>query len=328
MARRGQMYYQNGLYAWSYEEYLRLLITLDSQNAEADSNSMKAQGAGIQTTSGVRDRALFSLWEAAYRAGRPDLLEKSWLFFPTSNNITDSKERDAWRRWYRAFQARLRYNQEEFGRAATILNKEVGAPRRVSGPDWLPALAFFNQWAGSLKNNRLYLAKYVTETPRETQAGIGKNEKAELLENEKVLEELPPPLTTPGLLESTTGGELRRLWSDYRDWWRAERKSPWLAGSLSGLVPGTGHFYAGRDSDGWTSLGAVVVFGGLSVLAFREGSATFGTISALGAAAFYTGGIYGAARAAHHYNLRAEEKYYFTFRHILLDEYRSPWREP
>lgn len=86
------------------------------------------------------------------------------------------------------------------------------------------------------------------------------------------------------------------------------RKSPWVAATLSALVPGTGKLYAGRLSDGLYSL---VLIGGNAWLAyegFRDKGVSsfkgwlFGTVGAV----FYVGNIYGSAVAVRLYNESTE----------------------
>lgn len=87
------------------------------------------------------------------------------------------------------------------------------------------------------------------------------------------------------------------------------RKSPWLAGTLSALIPGTGKVYAGRTSDGLYSL---ALTGGAAWLAYR-GFEDDGTSSVKGwllgsvGAVLYVGNIYGSVVAVRLHNSNHEE---------------------
>jgi tetratricopeptide (TPR) repeat protein len=87
------------------------------------------------------------------------------------------------------------------------------------------------------------------------------------------------------------------------------QKSPWLAGAMSTVLPGSGKIYAGRTADGLYSL---VLIAGASWLAY-EGFRDAGTSSFKGwffggaATLFYVGNIYGATVAVRLYNERFKE---------------------
>jgi TolA-binding protein len=87
------------------------------------------------------------------------------------------------------------------------------------------------------------------------------------------------------------------------------RKSPVLAGLMSAVVPGTGHFYTGRWRDGTIALllnGAFLVAGIEAVSAGNEAAAG---LLLFFEAAWYSGAIYGAINAAHKYNRDLEERW-------------------
>lgn len=95
---------------------------------------------------------------------------------------------------------------------------------------------------------------------------------------------LEPP--REGLLART--GEFERL----------PDKSEWLAGSMSALLPGSGHVYAGRTEDGLVALltNSILIGGTLAAIHNEEEV----TAAALGFVAFgfYAGNVYGAVNAA------------------------------
>jgi tetratricopeptide (TPR) repeat protein len=87
------------------------------------------------------------------------------------------------------------------------------------------------------------------------------------------------------------------------------RKSPALAGLMSALIPGTGHFYTGRFRDGAVALllnGAFLAAGIEAVSANNEAAAG---LLFFFEAAWYSGAIYGAVNAAQKYNRDIEERW-------------------
>lgn len=87
------------------------------------------------------------------------------------------------------------------------------------------------------------------------------------------------------------------------------RKSPAVAGVLSALVPGTGHFYTGRFRDGAVALllnGAFLVAG---IEASGAGNEAAASLLFFFEAAWYSGSIYGAVNAAYKHNRDQEERW-------------------
>ena len=90
------------------------------------------------------------------------------------------------------------------------------------------------------------------------------------------------------------------------------RKSPFLSGLFSGLVPGLGKAYTGQWKDGLFSL----VFVAANAVGAYRGFSQQGTGSALGwitagiGTAFYVGNIYGSVKAAQQYNHLQEKAYH------------------
>ncbi|MBI3330083.1 MAG: tetratricopeptide repeat protein [Nitrospinae bacterium] len=86
-------------------------------------------------------------------------------------------------------------------------------------------------------------------------------------------------------------------------------RSPALAGALSLVIPGTGHFYTGRFRDGVMALllnGAFLAAGIEAVTAGNEAAAG---LLFFFEAAWYSGSVYGAVNAAHKYNRDQEERW-------------------
>jgi tetratricopeptide (TPR) repeat protein len=80
-------------------------------------------------------------------------------------------------------------------------------------------------------------------------------------------------------------------------------KSPLLAGTLSALVPGSGHIYAGRYGDGITSLLLNGLFIAGTVVAIQQENYAVAGVTGLIGLPFYIGNIYGGVNAATKWNL-------------------------
>lgn len=88
-----------------------------------------------------------------------------------------------------------------------------------------------------------------------------------------------------------------------------DRRSPVLAGVLSGILPGAGQLYAGRKRDAVVSLllNGLFVFG--AVQAFRGGNEATGILLSSAEIGWYSGNIASAASGARSYNRRRQERY-------------------
>ena len=103
----------------------------------------------------------------------------------------------------------------------------------------------------------------------------------------------PPVAGLPGLWQEQDGELIRRYEA-------LPRKSAWLAGALSAVVPGLGRVYIGRVADGIMSFVLIGVTGVLSAQGFYdEGRASVrGWILGSVAALLYVGNVYGSAVGA------------------------------
>ena len=95
-------------------------------------------------------------------------------------------------------------------------------------------------------------------------------------------------------------------------------RSPVMAGTLSAVLPGSGHLYAGRPGQAASSflLNALFITG--AVLAFKNDSPVLGGILVFFELGWYVGGIRSAARAAREANEKEERRY----RQELKEKYR------
>lgn len=87
------------------------------------------------------------------------------------------------------------------------------------------------------------------------------------------------------------------------------RKSPFLAGLMSAVLPGAGYFYAERYGDGIMAfvINGLSVAGALSAV-YNENYALAGIVGGIGAP-FYLGSIYGSANAARKWNAAIRNDY-------------------
>lgn len=86
-------------------------------------------------------------------------------------------------------------------------------------------------------------------------------------------------------------------------------KSPAVAGTLSGILPGSGHLYAGRPGQAASSFLLNALFIAGAVIAFQNDSPVLGGILVFFELGWYQGGIRSAAQAAREENEKQERKY-------------------
>lgn len=99
--------------------------------------------------------------------------------------------------------------------------------------------------------------------------------------------------------------------------------SPFLAGTMSAIIPGSGKFYARRWKDGISSL----LFVGLTAFQSYRGFEKNGVESVYGwimgglSFSFYLGNVYGSVKAAKDYNQNLNEKYKENIIDFYMDHY-------
>ncbi|MFO7525847.1 MAG: hypothetical protein R6W68_10360 [Ignavibacteriaceae bacterium] len=86
-------------------------------------------------------------------------------------------------------------------------------------------------------------------------------------------------------------------------------KSPFIAGLLSTIIPGSGKIYTGELSEGLTAFMLNGLLGFLSYNNFKNDHNLRGWLFAGAGLFFYTGNIYGSAISANRYNIRIENEY-------------------
>ena len=88
-------------------------------------------------------------------------------------------------------------------------------------------------------------------------------------------------------------------------------KQPWLAATLSALVPGAGQLYNGRPVDALLALGFTGLFGAAGVYAYRGlDSIPLTVVAGLLGLGFYTGNIANALVDARRINATRYQRYY------------------
>jgi hypothetical protein len=91
-----------------------------------------------------------------------------------------------------------------------------------------------------------------------------------------------------------------------------------VAGTLSAVLPGSGHLYAGRPGQAASSFLLNALFIAGAVIAFQNDSPVLGGILVFFELGWYQGGIRSAAQAAREENQKQERKY----RRGLKQKYR------
>ena len=84
-----------------------------------------------------------------------------------------------------------------------------------------------------------------------------------------------------------------------------EWRSPWLAGTMSAILPGSGQVYCGRYQEGIWAFVMCGVFAAATYESFNQDFEWVGAAAALTGLSWYSGNIYGAVNAAHKHNRRA-----------------------
>jgi TolA-binding protein/TM2 domain-containing membrane protein YozV len=127
-------------------------------------------------------------------------------------------------------------------------------------------------------------------------------------------------ITTLGMLqsESTHYPGARSLRQALEQRPETGKKSPVVAGTLSAVLPGSGHLYAGRPGQAASSFLLNALFIAGAVLAFQNDSPVLGGILVFFELGWYQGGIRSAVQAARQENEKQERKY----RRELKQRYR------
>lgn len=93
-----------------------------------------------------------------------------------------------------------------------------------------------------------------------------------------------------------------------------EYKSPWLAGSMSALIPGSGSFYAGQKTEGTYAFFITTLFMLAAADSIKEENQELGVLFGFFSIAFYGGNIYTAVNSVHKYNDELDASRLFDLR--------------
>ena len=128
------------------------------------------------------------------------------------------------------------------------------------------------------------------------------------------------PVTLTGIQTDKVDNGLILL---YNESFRLKHRSPFLAGTMSMVIPGTGKVYCGRWKDGLMS---VLFIGTTAYQAFRgfhkKGTqSVYGWIMGSLSFGFYIGNIYGSAKAAKNYNTHQNNLFIDKTTHYYMDHF-------
>ncbi len=110
---------------------------------------------------------------------------------------------------------------------------------------------------------------------------------------------------------SDVSGSIDYLITRARQGEKLPRRSPFVAGMLSAIVPGLGRGYCGRWGDAFFSFVVVGAPAGLAYATYEKDK-TFSAVMATFAAFFYLGNIYGSAKGAKIYNIEKRQEFWYT----------------
>ena len=95
------------------------------------------------------------------------------------------------------------------------------------------------------------------------------------------------------------------------------RRTPWLAGTLAGVLPGAGHLYVGRPKDALLSFLVNGLFAFGTYEAIHHETYTAAALLGMFGVGFYLGNIFGAVNAAHRENKLSVDRYVHDLVHDL-----------
>ncbi len=104
---------------------------------------------------------------------------------------------------------------------------------------------------------------------------------------------------------------------------KIKKKSPFLAGAMSTIIPGSGKFYTNRWKDGIVALIFVGITGYQSYRGFSQKGikSTYGWVMGGISASFYLGNIFGSAKSANVYNQHQHAHYVENVSNYFIDHF-------
>lgn len=110
--------------------------------------------------------------------------------------------------------------------------------------------------------------------------------------------------------DSSLQSEAQGMADDARGFPDLSRKSPYVAGGLSAVLPGAGQLYVGRPADATVSFVLNGLFIWATADAFRKDNNVTGGILLFFESGWYLGNIYNAISSAHKYNRQVEQQFF------------------
>ena len=106
--------------------------------------------------------------------------------------------------------------------------------------------------------------------------------------------------------------------NDFLNDWRTksepEYKSPWLAGTMSAVIPGTGSLYTGRYTEGFYAFFITALFAVATIEAIHQEDKSLSLLLGSFTIAFYGGNIYTAINSAYKVNDKMDTDDLYDFR--------------
>ncbi|MGK0289789.1 MAG: tetratricopeptide (TPR) repeat protein [bacterium] len=112
--------------------------------------------------------------------------------------------------------------------------------------------------------------------------------------------------TPSGFPGASAFQDFSKQWNQRKD---IDEKSPFLAGSLSAIIPGAGSFYSRRYWEGTQAFFLTSLFAWATYNAIHSKQHELGVVFGFFSIAFYGGNIYTAVSSAHKYNDQQQTNY-------------------
>ncbi len=170
----------------------------------------------------------------------------------------------------------------------------------MAGGDWDSAIIYWNQLLNESKSktgdfSKIHLLLAISHLDKDHLKPFQLREP----HIKKALEHLD--LVAPS---SSYAEQARSFASDWRNRPEPEYKSPWVAGTLSAIIPGSGSYYAERHREGTYAFFITALFYIAALEAYHKEENELALIFGSFTLAFYGGGIYTAVNGVHKLNDR------------------------
>jgi hypothetical protein len=115
----------------------------------------------------------------------------------------------------------------------------------------------------------------------------------------------------------TTGAGFPEINNFLNDWQakpEPDYKIPWLAGSMSAIIPGSGSMYTGRYTEGFYAFFMTALFAIATIEAIHQDEKSLSLVLGSFTIAFYGGNIYTAINSAYKVNDQMDTEYLYDLR--------------